>query len=69
MGTGGCFRTLLLSVFATRLLKSLIWGISATDPVTFGIVALLLVAVAALAPLVPSLRLTSLDPVQTLRDE
>jgi ABC-type lipoprotein release transport system permease subunit len=32
----GAAAGLLLSVFATRLLKSLIWGISATDPVTFG---------------------------------
>jgi predicted permease len=66
---GGAAAGLLLSVFATRLLKSLIWGVSATDPLTFGVVALVLVAVAASAPLVPSLRLTSLDPAQTLRDE
>ena len=65
----GAAAGLLLSVFATRLLKSLIWGVSAVDPVTFAIVALLLVAVAGFASLVPSFRLSSLDPAQTLRDE
>lgn len=66
---GGAAAGLLLSVSATRLLKSLIWGVSATDPVTFVAVALLLIAVAAVAALAVSLRLTSLDPAQTLRDE
>ena len=65
----GAAAGLLLSVFATRLLKSLIWGVSALDPVTFAIVALLLVAVAGFASLVPSFRLSYLDPAQTLRDE
>jgi predicted permease len=65
----GAAAGLLLSVFATRLLKSLIWGVSAFDPLTFAVVALVLIAVAGFASLVPSLRLSSLDPAQTLRDE
>lgn len=60
---------LVLSLFATRLLKSLIWGVSATDSQTFLIVALLLLAVAAIASIVPALRLTRLDPAETLRQE
>lgn len=60
---------LVLSLFATRLAKSFIWGVSATDSQTFVIVALLLVAVAAIASIIPALRLTRLDPAETLRQE
>lgn len=60
---------IVLSLFATWLLKSLIWGITATDAATFAAVSLLLIAVALLASLIPALRLLKLDPAQTLRDE
>lgn len=60
---------LILALFTTRLLKSLIWGITTTDPLTFISVALLLIGVAALSSGIPALRLTRLDPAQTLRDE
>ena len=59
----------VLSLLATRLLKSLIWGVSTTDPTTFITVAALLIAIAAIASLLPALRLVKLDPAQTLRDE
>jgi predicted permease len=59
----------VLALFATRLLKSLIWGISDTDPLTFISVAILLILVAAVASALPALRLTRLDPAQILRDE
>jgi predicted permease len=59
----------VLALFATRLLKSQIWGIAPTDPATFVTVALLLIGVAAVASIVPALRLARLDPAQTLRDE
>lgn len=60
---------LVLALFVTRLLKGLIWGVSATDPLTFLGVAGLLAAVAAFASILPALRLTHLDPAVTLRDE
>jgi predicted permease len=60
---------LLLALYATRLMNSLIWGITATDPWTFAIVAALLVVVAAVSSIIPALRLTRLDPVETLRQE
>ncbi len=60
---------LILAFFATRLLTSLIYGVSATDPITFIAVAALLILVAVLASLLPALRLTRLDPAQTLREE
>lgn len=60
---------LLLALFATRILKGLIWGITATDPLTFVVVGVLLVLVAAISSVIPALRLTRLDPAVTLRDE
>lgn len=60
---------LILALFATRLLKRLIWGVKTTDPATFLTVALLLIAVATLASIIPALRLARIDPAQTLRDE
>jgi ABC-type lipoprotein release transport system permease subunit len=51
------------------LLKSLIWGVAPTDPVTFATVALLLIGVAVAASIIPALRLVRLDPAQTLRSE
>ena len=59
----------LVSFFATRLLKSLIWGVTVTDPATFVIVSALVVLVAAAASLFPALRLVRLDPAETLRTE
>jgi predicted permease len=69
LSLGGTAGGLILALFATRLLKSLIWGVSATDPVTFFSVAVLLILVAALASALPALRLTRMDPAQTLRNE
>ncbi|MGA8598757.1 MAG: ABC transporter permease [Bryobacteraceae bacterium] len=59
----------VLAAFAARLLKSLIWGVTTTDPLTFLSVAVLLVTVAAISSLIPALRLVRLDPAQTLRQE
>ncbi|HEY6989278.1 MAG TPA: ABC transporter permease [Bryobacteraceae bacterium] len=60
---------IIFSFFATRLLKSLIWGITPTDATTFISVATLLITVAVFASLIPALQLVKLDPAQTLRDE
>ena len=69
LATLGVACGLVLSFFATRLLTSVLWGISATDPLTYLAVAILLIGIAALASLIPALRLTRIDPAQTLRDE
>jgi putative ABC transport system permease protein len=53
----------------TRLIGSLLYNVSATDPVSFGVVALLMLSVAALAAYLPARRATQVDPVVALRAE
>src|SRR5262249_32903928 len=49
------------------LVRSLIWGVQPADPVTFAAAALVGLAVAALAVVIPTLRVLSLNPVEALR--
>jgi predicted permease len=53
----------------TRVMSSLLFGVSTTDPATFSGVAALLAAVALAATIVPAWRTTRVDPVVALRDE
>jgi predicted permease len=57
------------AVAATRVMKDLLFGVSATDPLTFGAVALLLAAVTVLASYIPARRATKVDPIVALRCE
>jgi putative ABC transport system permease protein len=54
---------------ATRVLASLLFGVSATDVTTFVLTTVVLGAAALLAALVPALRAARIDPVQALRSE
>jgi predicted permease len=53
----------------TRVLSSLLFGVSASDPLTFAAVILLLVAVALLAIYIPARRATRVDPLVAMRAE
>lgn len=57
------------AVLLTQLIRGLLFGISSFDPVTFAAMALMLVAVALVACLVPATRATKVDPLVALRYE
>jgi ABC-type antimicrobial peptide transport system permease subunit len=67
-GIGGAMG-LATAMGLTRLMKSLLFGISPLDPVTYAGVPLVLAAAAALASYLPARRAAAVDPVQALKAE
>ena len=60
---------LIASLALTRMMKSLLFGVSVTDPLTLTLIVFLLIAVALLACYLPSRRAARVDPMVALRNE
>jgi putative ABC transport system permease protein len=60
---------LFVAFLATRLMAAMLFGVGATDPVTFIAVPVVLLLVAGIACLVPGRRATKVPPIRALRGE
>jgi len=58
-----------LALGLARFMAALVFGIQPRDPVTFVVVPLLLLGIAAFATMIPARRAVHVDPVTALRDE
>jgi len=67
--TAGIALGLGAAVTLTRYMESLLFGVKANDPATFGAVAAVLAAVALVACSIPAIRATRIDPAVALRTE
>jgi ABC-type antimicrobial peptide transport system permease subunit len=61
----GCVASLVLA----RVAESLLYGVTPSDPETFGAVVMVLAAVALAAGSIPSRRATRIDPLAALRED
>jgi putative ABC transport system permease protein len=69
LGGVGVVAGLVLALIASRLIESLLFGVSARDPLTYGAVAVSLLAIAGVASWIPAQRAASVDPAIALRQE
>jgi ABC-type antimicrobial peptide transport system permease subunit len=60
---------LLLAFAAGRVVASILFEVSGSDPVSFATIALLLTIVASFASFLPASRATGVDPLEALRNE
>ena len=65
----GCAPGLALGLGLSHFIGSMLYGVSALDPATYGGVVCLILLVAAVASLVPALRAARVEPVEVLREE
>jgi putative ABC transport system permease protein len=66
---GGVVVGIVAALLVTRVLGSLLFGVSTLDPPTFGVVLTLLLVVAAVASYVPARRAARVDPLVAMRGE
>ena len=69
MGVVGLLVGLSAAFVLTRLMKSVLFGVTPLDPVTFAAMPLLLAAAAVLASYLPARAASMVDPVETMRVE
>ena len=69
LGITGIIIGLIASFAVTRVLASQLYGITATDPITFAVISILLILVVLIACSVPALRATKVDPMTAVRYE
>jgi len=67
MAGAGTIVGLLGAIIGARLLRSMLFGISPSDPVTLGAVSALLLVIGAAAAYIPARRATAIDPARALR--
>jgi ABC-type antimicrobial peptide transport system permease subunit len=65
--TLGLAAGLVLALAMTRVVAQMLFGVEATDPMTYAAVVAVLAAVAAMACLAPARRAAAIDPMQALR--
>ncbi len=69
LSIGGIVPGVIAAIALTRVMASLLVGVSATDPVTFAAMAALFTVIATIAAWIPARRAAGLNPNVALRDE
>ena len=69
LSVGGIILGVIAAIALTRVMATLLVGVSATDPATFGAMAILFMLVATIAAWIPARRAAGLNPNVALRDE
>jgi ABC-type antimicrobial peptide transport system permease subunit len=67
LAAAGAVVGLVVAMAVTRVLQSMLYGVSAADPLTFAAVALVVTVIALVASYVPARRALRIDPAEALR--